>query len=122
MDQDAERKLRKGSNQFELRSEEQRAMARECRRLLDQAARDSRSDPERARVDLFWKSYRLTEYFFEFANTKTIKRARVEEARAFALSTIATNPMTVYTGGNPAEFLALFNSALDSVTKGKITD
>ena len=122
MDQDAERKLRKWSNQFELRSEEQRAMARECRRLLDQAARDSRSDPERARVDLFWKSYRLTEYFFEFANTKTIKRARVEEARAFALSTIATNPMTVYTGGNPAEFLALFNSALDSVTKGKISD
>jgi hypothetical protein len=122
MDNDAERKLRKWSNQFELRSEDQREMARECRRLLDRAAQESRSDAERARVALFSKSYRLTEYFFEFANTKSIPRARVEEARKYALSVVATDPMAVYAGGNAAEFQAVFNPALEAVTKGKIVD
>ena len=97
-------------------------MAREARRLLDQATRDSRSDRERARVELFSKSYRLTEYFFEFANTKVIKRARMEEARAYATNVVAAEPMAVFTGGNRTEFLAMFNPALEAVTKGKLID
>jgi hypothetical protein len=122
MDNDAERKLKKWSNQFELRSEEQREMARECRRLLDTAARQSRSDAERARIELFSKTFRLTEYFFEFANAKTIPRARVEEARKYALTVVAVDPMAVYSGGNLAEFQTVFTPALETVTKGKIVD
>lgn len=122
MDNDAERKLRKWSNQFELRSEEQQEMARECRRQLDRAAREARSDNERARVALFSKSYRLTEYFFEFANTKQIPRPRVEEARNHAQAVVAADPMSTYASGIPAEFNAMFNPALDAVTKGKIVD
>jgi hypothetical protein len=122
MDNDAERKLRKWSNQFELRSEEQREMARECRRQLDRAAREARSESERARVALFSKSYRLTEYFFEFANTKQIPRARVEEARNHAQTIVAADPLSTYASGIPAEFNAMFNPALDAVTKGKIVD
>lgn len=122
MDHDAERKLRKWSNQFDLRDDEQKAMARECRRLLDEAKGLARSDAERARVELFSKTYRLTEYFFEFANTRGIPRARVDEARAYGYDVVAKDPMTLYAAGNPTEFDTVFKSALDAVTKGKITD
>ncbi len=120
MDNDAERKLRKWSNQFDLKSAEQKELAAGCRRLLDRAAAAARTGRERDRVALLSKSYRLTEYLFEFANAPRVDRARVEEARRYARDVVGADPMAMFDGGDPETLMKDVDAALAAITKGKL--
>lgn len=121
MDNDAERKLRKWSNQFELRSEEQRAMVKQCRVLLDQAYAASKSDSERRRVDLLSKSFRLSEHFFELANAREVTREQVDATRRYASETIAKDEWTFFNAGaNSVDLMKDVDAALAVITKGKV--
>lgn len=120
MDADYERKLRKWSNQFALESPAQQRIVKECRALLDKAATTAKSTDERRRVELFSKSFRLSEYMFEFANAKQVKVSRLQELRQHVNSNIATDPMTLYLSGNTPELVKEVEAALAVITKGKI--
>ncbi len=121
MDNDAERKLRKWSNQFELRSEEQRSMVKQCRNLLDRARAAAKSDPERRRVELLSKSFRLSEHFFDLANAREVTREQIETARRYAAETIAKDEWTFFNAGlNPPELMKDIDAALAVVAKGKV--
>ncbi|MBK9169222.1 MAG: DUF4838 domain-containing protein [Bryobacterales bacterium] len=119
MDNDAERKLRKWSNQFDLRSEQQRQMVRECRRILNSAAAAAGTSEEKSRVDLLSRSFRLSEMFFEMANAPRVTPGQVEALRRYAREEIAKDPWTVYAAGNPPELMKDIDAALAVVTKGK---
>ncbi|MFN0170204.1 MAG: DUF4838 domain-containing protein [Bryobacteraceae bacterium] len=120
MDNDAERKLRKWSNQFDLRSDEQKAMVKECRSLLDKAVAAAKSDAERRRVELLSRSFRLSEHFFDLANARDVTRGQVEAARRYAAETIAPDPWTFYSGGNAPELMKDVDAALSVVTRNKV--
>lgn len=121
MDNDAERKLRKWSNQFELRSEEQRLLVKDCRRRLDRALAAAKTAAERQRVELLSKSFRLSELFFELANAREVTREQIETVRRHAAGTIAPDPWTFFNAGaNPGELMKDVEAALTAVTKNKI--
>jgi len=122
MDNDAERKLRKWSNQFDLRSDEQRNMVRECRRILDSAVAAAKSPEERERAGLLSKSFRLSEHFFELANAQQVSAQQVEALRAYARDAIAPDPWTHYLGGSPAALMKDVDDAVAVITKGKLAE
>lgn len=90
-----ERKLNRWSNQF-VTSEADREAIRRCRKLLDEAKSLARTDAERKRIELFSKTFRLSEYLFEFAAAPSVSAARIEEAKRHAREAILPDPLTLY--------------------------
>ncbi|MBM4155171.1 MAG: DUF4838 domain-containing protein [Lentisphaerae bacterium] len=90
-----ERKLSRWSTQF-VTSEKDRATLRRCRELLDEAAALARAGNEKKRVELFSKTFRMSEYLFEFAAAPSISAARIEEAKRHAREAILPDPLTLY--------------------------
>jgi hypothetical protein len=90
-----ERKLNRWSNQF-VTTEKDRETIRRCRALLDEAKSLVRSDAEKKRVELFSKTFRLSEYLFEFAAAPAVSAARIEEAKRYAREAIIPDPLTLY--------------------------
>jgi hypothetical protein len=90
-----ERKLNRWSNQF-VTSESDREVIRRCRKLLDEAKSLARTDAERKRIELFSKTFRLSEYLFEFAAAPSVSAARIEEAKRHAREAILPDPLTLY--------------------------
>ncbi len=117
MDNQHERKLYRWGNQFVLGTEEQRRLAREARERLDQAAGLAADGPEKSRVELFSKTYRLTEYLFELANPPKADPAKADEVRRYAAERIAPDPMTIFGGGSPDKPKALADQALKQLVK-----
>lgn len=120
MDNDAERKLRKWSNQFELRDAKQRGMVAECRRLLDAAEQAAKPGVEKRRVSLLSRSFGLSERFFAIANTSKISAAQVEDLRRYARDVIAPDPWTFYGAGPSGDLMKDVDAALAVITKGKL--
>jgi hypothetical protein len=90
-----ERKLNRWNNQF-VTSEKDRETIRRCRALLDEAKSLVRTDTEKKRIELFSKTFRLSEYLFEFAAAPTVSAARIEEAKRHAREAIIPDPLTLY--------------------------
>jgi len=89
------RKLNRWSNQF-VTTEKDRETIRRCRALLDEAKSLVRSDAEQKRVELFSKTFRLSEYLFEFAAGPPVSAARIEEAKRHVQEAIIPDPLTLY--------------------------
>jgi len=117
MDNQHERKLYRWGNQFLLGTEEQRRFAREARERLDQAAALASDGPEKSRIELFSKTYRLTELLFELANPPKADPAKADEVRRYAAEKIAPDPLTVFSGGSPDKAQSLVEQALKQVVK-----
>jgi hypothetical protein len=79
-----------------LLSEAEAALVRKARGHLNKAARLARTAEEKQRIDLFSKTFRLSEYFFELANATEIKRGKLSEITRYADEVIAPDPMTLY--------------------------
>jgi hypothetical protein len=107
MDDLAERKIRKWSNQF-LLSDPQRPLVARARRHLGRALAQSRG-LERRRVDLFSDCFRLSELFFDVAERKDA--ARIGELRAHAAK-LAAEPMAHYLSGDAAAMAREVEAAL----------
>ncbi|MBL8293775.1 MAG: hypothetical protein JNN08_18160, partial [Bryobacterales bacterium] len=95
-------------------------LVKDCRALLDKSLAQAATPEELQRIELFSKTYRVAEYLFEFANSKAIAPARVDEFRKYIADTIAPDPMTLYLAGNSAELTKEVEAALAVVTKGKL--
>jgi hypothetical protein len=107
-----ERKLNRWSNQF-VTSEADREVIRRCRKLLDEAKSLARTDAERKRIELFSKTFRLSEYLFEFAAASSVSAARIEEAKRHAREAILPDPMTLFQNTRSME-------AIEAAIKGAI--
>jgi hypothetical protein len=117
MDNQHERKLYRWGNQFLLGTDEQRNLAREARKHLDRALGLAADGPEKSRVELFSKSYRLTEYLFELSNPPKPGSAKADEVRRYAAEKIIPDPMTVFSDVERKRIAALIDQALTQVLK-----
>ena len=89
-----ERKIARWSTQF-VTSAVDRQDIRQCRALLDEAKALAGAPLERQRIELFSKTFRLSEYLFELAAAAEVHRRTLDELRAYVRDVIAPDPMTV---------------------------
>ncbi|MCX8156626.1 MAG: hypothetical protein N3J91_09300 [Verrucomicrobiae bacterium] len=118
MDHQHERKLFRWNNQFLLGTPEQQTLARRARTLLDEAAATAAPRAEKARVEFFAKSYRVTEFLFAFAQAQTLAPEQLAAARKHA-ALLSADPLAMFGPGPEGRFLANFEAALKTVTAGK---
>ncbi|HOJ38855.1 MAG TPA: hypothetical protein PK644_00115, partial [bacterium] len=90
-----ERKLFQWSRQL-LTDEEDRAEIKACRGLLDKAIALAVTEEQKKRVDLFSRTFRLTEYLIELNAATTVEKSRLEEIRKYVVENISNDPMTLY--------------------------
>jgi hypothetical protein len=77
------------------RRPEDLARVREARTLLDEAARLVHTDEQKQRLDLFSKTFRLTEYLYELG-TLGGDDAKVEEVKRYVREAIIPDRMTIF--------------------------
>lgn len=122
MDNDAERKLFKWVNQFNLRPPQQE-MVRAARERLNKAAALAETPDQKKRVELFSKTFRLSEMIFDVANAATLEAARVAELRKYAAEVIAPDKMTMsaFGQGGPTKdyVVSRVNDILNVITAKK---
>jgi len=111
LDGDQERKLNRWHNQF-VTTAEQRAAIAKCRGLLDRSKTLAATPDQKKRVELFSKSFRMSEYLFELAAAKSVGKARVEEMKRYAREVIAPDPMTIYRRGGKDYVIKQIDSAI----------
>jgi hypothetical protein len=90
-----ERKLNRWSNQF-VTTEKDRDTIRRCRALLNEALQLAPSSVARQRIELFSKTFRLSEYLFELAAAPAVTAAQLEEIRRHAREHILNDPLTLF--------------------------
>ena len=118
MDDTAERKLKKWSNQFSLTSE-QRTLVDNGRKLLGRAASLASAPEEKTRIDLFSKCYRFSEYFFDIANAPAVDSAKIEKLRSYTRDVIAADPMTHFLAPDLPQLMENVDAAIGVITKSK---
>lgn len=116
LDGKSKRKLRKWDNQFLTDAEDRKAIE-QCRAMLDRAREKAATEDEEKRIDLFSKSFRLSEHLFALAAAPKADPAKVEEVKRYALETLLLDPMTFYRRGNGEAFLDYLNQALGAVSR-----
>jgi hypothetical protein len=112
----SKRKLRKWDNQFLTDTEDRKAI-QQCRTLLDQARELAKANEEKQRIELFSKSFRLSEYLFELAAAPKGDPAKVEDVKRYARETLLPDPMTFYRRGKGEAFLDYLDHALGAVSR-----
>jgi hypothetical protein len=122
MDGDAERKLFKWINQFTLRPPQQE-MVRAARTRLDKAKGLAATPDEKRRIELFSKTFKLSEMMFDLANAAKPTKAQVEKLKKYAADVIVPDPMAVNTKGQGTPGVNYVLSQVDQVililTRGK---
>jgi hypothetical protein len=103
LNHDTERKLNRWWSQFDT-TPEQRATIAHCRALLDKAAALAETPEQEQRIDLFSKSFRLSEYLFALAATEKVTRDEVDEVLQYAETVIRPDPMTVYRNDREGDY------------------
>jgi len=89
-----ERKLFRWDTQF-LTTQKSRAMLNRCRYLLDKAAAAAESDPQRKRIGLFSRSFRMSEYLFALARPESATKETYQEAGKY-IDRLARNDVMAY--------------------------
>lgn len=106
-----------------LPGEAELALVQKARGHLNKAGKMARTPEAKQRIALFSKTFRLSEYLFELANAKEIKREKLNEITRYVDEVIAPDPVTLYMARNPANLKAQVQTAVDrSVAGKKITD
>lgn len=114
---DLERKLHRYWGQFEF-TPAQRKTVTELRTLLDKAAASASDDEARMRVELFSKTFHLTEMLIDLHATEPFDADKADVIRKYAASTIQPDPMTIYRRKWIADDLAkTLDSAIDQIER-----
>lgn len=117
MNQNQERKIERYYSQFILTSKT-RPLAAKARTLLDQAVAMASTPQEKQRIELFNKTFKLSEMFFELSN-KPFDQALADQIVKYANDVIYTDPMTVYTRATtPAEKIKAVERAISQIKSG----
>jgi len=101
-----------------LLSEAEMALVQKARGHLNKAGKLARTPEEQQRIALFSKTFRLSEYLFEIANAKEIRRAKINEITRYVDEVIARDPMTLYATRTGA-IKAHVQQAVDRCIAGK---
>ena len=96
-----------------LLSEAEMALVQKARGHLNKAGKLARTSEAKQRIALFSKTFRLSEYLFEIANAKEIKREKLNEITRYVDEVIAPDPMTLYMARNPANLKGQVQEALN---------
>jgi hypothetical protein len=102
LNNDVERKLNRWATQFNT-TPAQRQTILHCRTLLDKAASLAKTDEQKQRIELFSKTFRLSEYFFRMAAKEKVTQSEVDDVLKYAKTVIIPDPMTVYRQSNPQD-------------------
>jgi len=108
-----ERKLFQWSRQL-LTDEQDREEIKKCRKFLDDAASLAVTEEQKKRINLFSRTFRLTEYLVELDAATAVSRSRLEEIKKYVAENISVDPMTLY--DNTAETM---EKIIKSLTAGK---
>ena len=102
LNNDVERKLNRWSTQFNTKPAQQQTILH-CRALLDRAADLAETDEQKQRIELFSKTFKLSECLFRMAAKKKVTQAEVDEVLKYAETVIMPDPMTIYRQTNPQD-------------------
>ena len=109
-----ERKLNLFFNREFLTSSQDRDLIAECRTLLDTAAGTAGlTSNQSARINLFSKTFRMSQYFYEFQAAASIPIEDVTTARAYMVSNIINDRYTVQPATYSVEYV------IDGLVAGK---
>lgn len=109
-----ERKLFQWSRQF-IADKEDMAIVKKCRELLDKSIKLAKGEKEKKRIELFSKTFKLSEYLFEIRNSKSVSKEKIEQVKQYIENNIANDPMTLYNNNKAYLF-----KVVDTLSKGKI--
>jgi len=119
-----ERKLFQWNRQFTADADDLNVVRR-CRDLLRQAEDVAETEQQKQRIQLFSKTFAVTENLYEFAAAETISEARLEAFWKRYQREILPDPMTLYGAGNESgELRRRIEAALRWATDNgrKLTD
>jgi len=96
-------------------------MLARARALLDEAAgRTAPGSEEARRIELFSKTFRLTEMLVAIGNAGQVSRAMVDDARKHFRDVIIPDPMTIHARGERKELGNLvLEPVLEQITLGE---
>ncbi len=95
------------------------AVVRRCRRLLEQAAEQAATDPQRQRIALFAKTFDVPATLYEFTAAERIPRAGMNGFRQRVEQHVLPDPLTCYgAGSQPAGLRKQIQAACDAATAG----
>jgi len=115
-----EQKLYRWTRQFTNWTPEELAMLGQARALMDKARGLAKEDPPALeRIDLFDRSFRLTEYLVEIGNSPTRDDAKIAEVRKYAAEVIAPDLMTIARRGKEEAAIKLLDDCIKQITNGK---
>ncbi len=110
-----ERKLSGWNTQF-VTTPKSQALIKEARAHLDTASTLAITPEQKDRLELFSKTYRLSEMLFDLASQNTIKQSQLDAIQKHFTDEIATDPMTLYKDMRDPKHFA---NVLRSVTASK---
>jgi hypothetical protein len=111
LNNDVERKLNRWATQFSTKPTQQQTI-HDCRALLDKASGLAETDEQKRRIQLFSKTFKLSENLFGLAAKSNVTQAEVDEVLKYAKTVIMPNPMTVYRQSNPQDSYDRIESAV----------
>jgi len=96
------------------------AMLRQARDLMDKAKTLAKDDPLAVeRVDLFDRTFRLTEHLVEIGTAPTRDDAKIAVVKKYVAEVIAPDLMTIARRGKEEAALKLVDSCIKQITRGK---
>jgi hypothetical protein len=114
-----ERKLFRWSTQFNT-TDKSMAMVKAARAALDKASTLAATPEQKERIELFSKTFRMSEMFFELASPTTVPDAQVEahtaKLKQYLQEQIVPDPMTLY---SRARDMKVLEDAIKQVTAGR---
>jgi hypothetical protein len=106
----------KWADQFQT-TDASRAIMHEMRADLDKAASLAATDEQKQRVQLFSKTFHLSELLFNLAAEKEVKQSQLDDIKKYFADNIANDPMTLYSDMRDPKFFS--GTVLRVVTRGK---
>ena len=115
-----ERKLFQWGRQFTADAEDL-AVVRRCRDLLQQAAGQAATEPQKQRIALFAKTFDVPATLYEFTAATRIPRADVTAFWQRVEQHVLSDPLTFYGAGpKPDDLRKQIQAACDGATGGKL--
>jgi len=111
LNSDQERKLNRWHNQFDT-TPKQREQIAHCRSLLERASQFAETDEQRQRIELFSKTFGLSERFFAMAAKRKATPVEVNQLLDYARKHITPDPMTVYRMRTPEDAMDRISTAV----------
>ncbi|HET7115028.1 MAG TPA: DUF4838 domain-containing protein [Hanamia sp.] len=94
-------------------------MVKQARQFLDESMKTNGiTNDERKRIDFFSNGFKISEYFFDIYNSKTINPDKINEFKEYLKNTVAGNQMMLNMA-TEKNFLSVMDNLIDQIVKLK---